>query len=289
MNLKTNLKKAAVVTGLCMSMLLTACNSSGNGASSSTGGKSGQSNSSTLKVGMECDYAPFNWTTTKADNGVKLSSGGYAGGYDVEIAKRIAKDMGKKLEIVKTEWNGLTPSLTSGKIDLIIAGMSPTAERKKTINFSDTYYNSDLVIVVKKDSKFASAKNISDFSGAKITGQLNTFHYKVIDQIKCVNKVTAMETFPAMIVALQSGKIDGYISERPGALSAVNSNKDLTFVSFGKGNGFKAKKEDTAIAVGVSKKNKDLLNKVNASLKKISEEERQNIMKEAVKNQPLGE
>ena len=265
-------------------MLLTACNPKGDGGSAAA-----PADSDTLRVGMECDYAPFNWTQTSEEHGYKIAAGGYAGGYDVEIAKKIAESMNKKLEIVKTEWNGLTPAITSGKIDLIIAGMSPTAERKETLDFSDTYYTSDLVIVVKKDSPYVNAKSINDFKGANITGQLNTFHYDVIDQIEGVNKSTALETFPAMIVALRSGKIDGYVSERPGALSAVAANDDLTFVEFSEGNGFKTSVEDTSIAVGVKKGNTELLDKVNAALSKIAEDERQKIMEEAVANQPLGE
>ena len=114
----------------------------------------------------------------------------------------------------------LVPALTSGKIDAIIAGMSPTAERKETIDFSDNYYKSDLVMVVKKGGKYENATSIQDFKGAKVTAQLNTFHYSVIDQIKGVEKQPAMDNFPAMRVALESGVIDGYVSERPEAVSA---------------------------------------------------------------------
>lgn len=278
-----NLRKIAVAVSLGMVTLLSACNPSGDGVAKTKG------DDSVLRVGMECDYAPFNWTQTDEENGYKIAAGGYAGGYDVEIAKRIADSLDKELEIVKTEWNGLTPALTSGKIDLIIAGMSPTAERKETINFSDTYYTSDLVIVVKKDSKYASANSLADFKGAKITGQLNTFHYDVINQIDGVEKSSALETFPAMIVALESGKIDGYISEKPGAISATTSNDDLTFVEFDEGDGFETSVEDTSIAVGISKDNEKLLEDVNEALKDISQEEREKIMQEAVENQPLGE
>lgn len=278
-----NLRKIAVAVSLGMVTLLSACNPSGDGVAKTKG------DDSVLRVGMECDYAPFNWTQTDEENGYKIPAGGYAGGYDVEIAKRIADSLDKELEIVKTEWNGLTPALTSGKIDLIIAGMSPTAERKETINFSDTYYTSDLVIVVKKDSKYASANSLADFKGAKITGQLNTFHYDVINQIDGVEKISALETFPAMIVALESGKIDGYISEKPGAISATTSNDDLTFVEFDEGDGFETSVEDTSIAVGISKDNEKLLEDVNEALKDISQEEREKIMQKAVENQPLGE
>ena len=142
-----------------------------------------------LRVGMECGYAPFNWTQNDASKGgVKIEgSSEYAGGYDVEIAKKIAEGLGKELVIVKTEWLGLVPALTSGKIDLIIAGMSPTEERLEQIDFSDIYYESDLVMVVKKGGPYENATSIKDFRGAKITAQLNTFHYTVIDQIEGVD------------------------------------------------------------------------------------------------------
>ncbi|MDD2494750.1 MAG: transporter substrate-binding domain-containing protein [Tissierellia bacterium] len=240
-----------------------------------------------FRVGLECNYAPFNWTQSEeTEDSVPIPSGGYADGYDVQIAKKIAEGLGRELVIVKTEWDGLTPAVNSGKIDAIIAGMSPTAERALTIDFTDPYYESDLVVVVKKDGAYANAKSLEDFANSKITGQLNTFHYSVIDQIPNVKKQNALENFPAMIVALESGKIDGYVSERPGAVSAVASNPDLTFVSFEEGNGFEASPEDVAIAVGL-KKDSEFKEQINEILKGISEEERQTLMDEAVANQPL--
>ena len=208
-----------------------------------------------FKVGLECNYAPFNWTQLDDSNGaIKIKGGGgYCNGYDVAIAKIIADGLNRELVLVKTEWDGLIPALNAGKIDAVIAGMSPTKERKASVDFSDPYYESDLVIVVKKDSPYAIAKSLQDFSGARITAQLNTFHYTVIDQIPGVKKQTAMESFPAMIVALSSGKIDGYISERPGAISAMESNPDLTFVEFEEGKGFETSPEDVAIAVALKK------------------------------------
>ena len=110
----------------------------------------------TLRVGMECAYAPFNWTdmgepTTGA---VAISSQGseglYANGYDVQIAQYIANMLGMKLEIYAINWEGLLPALQSGTVDAIIAGMSPTAEREAEIDFTDVYYSSNLVVIYKK-------------------------------------------------------------------------------------------------------------------------------------------
>lgn len=241
-----------------------------------------------LRVGMECNYPPYNWTQTDDSNdAVALPNGGFAGGYDVEIAKTIAKGLGKKLVIVKTEWDGLIPALTSGKVDAVIAGMSPTKDRKVSVDFTDKYYTSDLVVVVKKDGAYAGAKSLADLSGAKITGQLNTFHYVVIPQIPDVKQQTAMESFPAMIVALESGKIDGYISERPGALSAMQANPDLAFVDFEEGKGFEVTPDDVAISVAVEKGQDELVGKINEILAGISEEQRQELMEQAVLNQPI--
>ncbi len=89
----------------------------------------------------------------------------------------------------------MAPALQSGKIDAIIAGMSPTAERKKEIAFTNPYYESQFVVIVKKDGKYANAKSLKDLADAKITAQLNTFHYGLIDQIPNVNKQQAMITF----------------------------------------------------------------------------------------------
>ncbi len=216
----------------------------------------------TFKVGLEAGYAPFNWTQITDSNGAVPIDGNaeFAGGYDVEIAKKIAEGLGKELVIVKTEWDGLVPALVSGKIDAIIAGMSPTEKRKETIDFSDNYYKSDLVMVVKKGSTYEGATSIQDFSGAKISAQLNTFHYTVIEQIEGVKLQPAMDNFPAMRVALESGVIDGYVSERPEGVSATAANENYAMVEFTEG--FETSADDTAIAVGLAK-NSDLTSKIS--------------------------
>lgn len=261
--------------------LLVAC---GNGSNA----ESSAAEDDQFVVGLEAAYAPYNWTQLDDSNGGVPIDGTneYAGGYDVEIAKKIAEGLGQELVIVKTEWDGLVPALQAKKIDAIIAGMSPTEERKQTISFSDPYLESQLVMVVASDSDFVNATKLADFNSAKVTAQLNTFHYNVIDQIEGVNKQTAMENFSAMRVALQAGVIDGYVSEYPEAVSASNANSDFSFVEFE--DGFKTSAEDTTIAIGVRKDEADL-DKMNAILSEISDEERQEIMDAAVANQPAAQ
>lgn len=278
------MKKRSLIFIMIISMMLlmAACGSSD---AAKTGGSESKD---TFTVGMEAGYAPFNWTQkSDANGGVKIAGNAeYAGGYDVEIAKRVADKLGKELVIVKTEWDGLVPALVSGKIDAIIAGMSPTADRKKSIDFSDNYYTSELVMVVKKGGKYEGATSIHDFKGAKVTAQLNTFHYSVIEQIEGVQQQTAMDNFPAMRVALESGMIDGYVSERPEGISASSANENFAMVEFT--DGFKTSPEDTTTAVGVKKDSK-LTEKINEALAEITEEERQEIMDNAIKNQPAAQ
>ena len=243
----------------------------------------------TLRVGMECDYAPFNWTqTAPSDTAVALPDDTWADGYDVQIARLIADALGMELEVVKTEWEGLPMAVMSGRIDAIIAGMSATEERKVTLDFTDNYYESDLVIVVRADGAFADAASLADFAGARLTAQLGTFHYDVLSQVEGAQIMTAMETFPAMITALKAGAIDGYVSERPGAVSAVAANPELTFAEFEEGAGFEASPDDTAVAVALAK-GSPLCEQINEILAGITPEQREELMQWAVDNQPLAE
>ena len=190
-----------------------------------------------LRIGMEAAYAPFNWTQEDDANGaVKIDgTNQYANGYDVQIAKKVAEELGKKPLIVKTSWNGLIPALTSGKIDMIIAGMSPTAERKKEVAFSKSYYTSEPVMLVRKDGNYANATSLDDFKDAKVTSQQGVYLYSLISQLKGAKQETAMGDFAQMRQALESGVIDAYVSERPEALTAESANSKFKMIQFKKG------------------------------------------------------
>ncbi len=278
--------KKVLATALIGAMALTAF---GCGGGAADNGADNQEASNELRIGMECGYAPFNWTQQDDSNGaVAIEGGGYANGYDVQIAKKVAEGLGKDLVIVKTEWDGLVPAVQSGVIDGIIAGMSPTAERKESIDFTDNYYVSDLVVVVRADSEYANATSIQDFSGAALTAQLNTFHDTVIDQIEGVEHVPAMTDFPSMRVALESGIIDGYVSERPEGISAAAANDAFVYVGFEVENGFQYEINDAAIAMGVAK-GSELTAGVNEVLAGISQEDRDALMADAIAQQPAAE
>ncbi len=249
-------------------------------------GQTVQAEDNYLRVGMEAAYAPFNWTQDDKANGAVSIEGTnqYANGYDVQIAKKIAQGMGKELLIVKTSWTGLIPALTSGKIDMIIAGMSPTEERKLEIAFSDSYYTSEPVIVVSTDGPYAKANSIEDFADAKVTAQQGVWHVNLLTQLTDANRQTPMGDFSQMRQALLAGVIDAYISERPEAMTAEAANRKFKMLTLNPG--FEVAESDAAIAVGM-RKDDPRIAQVNQSISQLSQAEQVALMDDMITKQPL--
>ena len=241
----------------------------------------------TLKVGMECNYAPFNWTQVEdSDTAEPISSVDYCDGYDVVMAARIAAELDMDVQIVKTDWDNLIPALNNNDIDLIIAGMTATPDRAEAVNFTEPYYESQMVVVVRKDSDLTNITSIQELSGYNVLGQLNTLYDEIIDQIEGVNHMTPMESYPRMVLSLQSGEADAITAEMPVAQGVVAANPDLAIVAFDEANGFVA---DTSVSIAARKSDTELLAKVQSVLDGISQEERNTMMAEATDRQPAGE
>ena len=265
-----------IVTLISIDLLLVGCSSAPTA-----------SKEETFTVGMECNYAPFNWTTLQQnDTAVKISDVDYCDGYDVVISAKLAEALGKKLVIKKIAWEGLEPALSSKEIDAIIAGMTKTPERSQNADFTAPYYESEMVMIVRKDSDLAKATSIQDFSGKKVLGQINTLYDDVIDQIKDVNHAVPLATYPLMIVSLQSQEVDALTAELPVATGVVNANPDLAIVKFEEGKGFEA---DTTVSIAVAKGNTELYNKLEEALKTIDKDTRNQLMLDATSRQPAGE
>ena len=178
-----------------------------------------------FKIGMECAYKPYNWTQNNDANGavpIEGEPGSYANGYDVQIARQVANALGMKLEVYRYDWEGLLPGIQSGVIDGIVAGMSPTEERLKEIDFSSVYYRSNLVVIGRKGSDLMKCKSLAelDQAGFKIAAQPGTFHLDALKaQTKNVTVIDNLEEFADMQIALEAGSIDGYVAEEPTALT----------------------------------------------------------------------
>ena len=247
--------------------------------------------SNTLRVAMECGYAPYNWTQTTADNGAVQISGSkdYAYGYDVMMAKYIASYLGKDLEIVKLDWESLVPAVQSGTVDCVIAGQSITSDRLQMVDFTEPYYYASIVCLVDKDSKYADAKGVSDLVGASCTSQQNTVWYDVcLPQIPSAKILPAQESAPAMLVALSSGRVDLICTDMPTAQAALVAYPSFKLLDFSSSeDNFEVSQEEINIGISVSKNNPELTAQINEALSKLTVEDYNRMMDEAISVQPL--
>lgn len=243
----------------------------------------------TLTVGLECAYAPFNWTQVEASDttvAIDEDGAGYCDGYDIQISQAIADSLGQTLVVKKIAWDGLIPALVNGEIDMIVAGMTDTEERRQTIDFSEPYYQSDLVLIVQSSSNYAAATQLSDFSGAAVIAQMNTFHDTLVDQIPSVNHLTPLGSFALLTNAVVQGEADAMVSEYPVALSIVANNPSLSIVQFAPNSGFELAFEDTTVSVAVRQGETDFVNQINSVLASLSAETRNAWMADAIARQP---
>ena len=279
------LKKLATAA-LAMAFVLSGCGGSeddGKNVSSVTGKEK-------FVVGMECNYAPFNWQSNEqTDTSVAIGGAGYCDGYDVRVARYVAEQLDREIEVKKVSWEGLQPALNSGEIDAVIAGMTADDKRRAGMDFTTPYYESEMVMIVRKsDKKVAKYNDIQQFKGKTVIGQKSTNYDTVIDQIKGVKHATPKATYPEMIVALQKKEVDGITAELPVAEGAVAANKDLTIVHFKKGKGFDI---DTSVSIAMKKGTSDsqLFKDVQKAVDNLSKKTRDEWMKEARKAQPKAE
>ncbi|XMB86928.1 transporter substrate-binding domain-containing protein [Mycoplasmatota bacterium WC44] len=243
--------------------------------------------SNSFVVGMECDYAPYNWTVTANESSniaVQISgSEQYCDGYDVQMAAALADELGLDLVVKKIAWDGLPSALKAEQIDAIIAGMSPTLERAQTMNFSDAYFteDSEQVIVIRTNSVYANAKSLNDFSGSNIIAQLGTFQVDLISQLSGSNEGTHLADYPAVINAIKAEVADGYITELAVAEAHVANNSELKIIRFE--NGFILDPSYNTVAVALRLEDTDLQASINEALSNISESTRAEWMDSASK------
>ncbi len=247
--------------------------------------------SNVLRVAMECGYAPYNWTQpTDANGAVKIAdSNDYANGYDVMMAKYIAEKLGKELQIVKLDWDSLVPAVQSGIVDCVIAGQSITSARLQMVDFSVPYYYASIICLTNKDSKYVNAKGIDDLAGATCTSQMNTIWYdSCLPQIKDANILPAQDSAPAMLVALNSGRVDIVCTDMPTGQAALVAYPNMRLLDFSSSdNDFEVSQEEINIGISMRKGNTELLESINSVLETLTVEDFNRMMDEAISVQPL--
>ena len=314
----------ATVLAALMALSLTACggNTSGNTAGNNTTGNNAADAGETgadsvippvedltdvdtstipgledgvLTVGMECAYAPYNWMQMDDSNGaVPISnvSGSYANGYDVMMAQRICDAYGWELEIVSSDWDGLTAAIQSGTMDANIAGQSMTADRLQEVDMAGPYFYATIVCVTTKDSPNASATSIQDLSGT-CTAQTGTIWYdSCLPQIEEAEILPPAETAPAMIMQLQTGTADFICTDLPTAMGAVAKDDNLVILNFSGTDGDfqfateEERAENVNIGISVEKGNTQLVEAMNTVLSAMDEEQFNALMDYAISIQP---
>ena len=247
----------------------------------------------TLKVAMECGYAPYNWTQPDDSNGAVQISGSsdYAYGYDVMMAKKIAAALNAELEIVKLDWDSLVPAVQSGVVDCVIAGQSITSERKQMVDFSEPYYYASIVTLTSADGKYANAASVADLAGATCTSQINTVWYDTcLPQIADANILPAQESAPAMLVALNSGRCDLVVTDMPTAMAACVAYPNFKLLDFSGTDGdFEVSEEEINIGISMRKGNAALCEAINGVLATMTVDDYTAMMNDAIAVQPLSE
>ena len=310
-------KLIALLLSLTMVVSMTACGSSEGSAAASSKAASEQQSTTAAEtaasgaesaaipgledgvftVAMECAYAPYNWSQTDDSNGAVpiKDSNEYANGYDIMIAKKICEANGWQLEVIRSDWDSLVPAVQTGTIDAAIAGQSMTAERAEQVDFAGPYFFATIVCVTKSDSKYADAKSIADLAGGSCTAQIATIWYdKCLPQIENANILTASETAPAMLMALESNQVDYICTDMPTAQGAVAAYPDMKILDFSGTDGdFQFTDEERAenvnIGISVKKGNTALVDAINGALEGMTADDFNDIMAEAIAIQPVGE
>lgn len=251
-----------------------------------------------LTIAMECAYAPYNWTQSDDSNGaVPISNvpGSYANGYDVMIGKMICEANGWELEVIQSDWDSLVPGVQTGAFDAVIAGQSMTAERAEQVDFAGPYFYATIVCLTKADSPYASATGIADLSGASCTAQIATIWYDTcLPQIEGANVLTAAETAPAMLMALETDMVDFVCTDMPTAQGAVAAYPDMTILDFSGSEGDfqfteQERAENVNIGVSMMKGNTVLHEAVDNVLSTMTADDFNEMMAYAISIQPLSE
>lgn len=250
-----------------------------------------------LRVGMECAYAPFNWTqeteeVANGDTAVPIyGTDYYAYGYDVMMAKKIADELGWDLEIHKVEWDSIGLAMDSGQYDCIIAGMGRTAEREQSYSFTEPYYYRDNCITVKKGSELESVTGLSDLAGKNVTvtTQLGTGWVPLLDQIPDVTLGANYETTAECFMAISNGVADIAVIDVPTAESAAMTNSDLTVIYLNEDDAFENDDDMINVCIATRKDDTELRDKIQEAMDRLGWNDKaamDEMMEEAISVQP---
>ena len=247
-----------------------------------------------LVIGMECAYQPFNWTQNSANDFTLPIDGTseFADGYDIAVAKYLSNDLNRPVVIKRTNWEDLIPSLQNGSINMILAGMSSTAERRQTIDFTDPYLESDLAFLIRTENLPAGNSKTNPasyqqllelFNGHSLVCQSGVVGDDIIaDYFENatgynIGHSSAQTTYPLAAIDVQQNISFAMPAELPVVEAMANLDGlsvlycDYSFLSEGDLEGLK-------VNIGIKKGNDQLRADLNASLGRLSQAQRSQMM-----------
>lgn len=250
-------------------LLLTGCGSTGTGGSASGGASAGGGGEQAstqvsdpvmqkiketkiLTVGTDATFQPFEYVNEKNEYD----------GFDIDLIRAVAKELGaEKVDFVDTDFKGLIPGLQGKKFDLIVSAMYITDERKKTIDFSDTYYPGGLTIMVKKENE--QVKGIDDLKGKKVSVQIGTKSAKFLSENHPEVQLVEVEKNVEMFLELESGRVDAVVTGLPAAKVYAKQS--------GKVKVFEETLTNENYGYGIRKENPEFTKAVNVALQKVKD------------------
>lgn len=215
------------VTSILAVGLLVACGTAEDTPEEATTGaddveaEAGDEEKSVLVMGTSADYPPY--------ESVDVTTGEIVG-FDVDIAEYITSELGYELKIQDMDFNGIIPALQAGRVDFALLGMTPTEERKKSVDFSDVYYDAQNLVVFKEEDGLSS---VEDLAGKTVGVQLASIQEEAAVELQKELDGLTIETrnrVPELVQELLAGRVDALIIEDTVAAGHLEANPGL--VSF---------------------------------------------------------
>ncbi|VEU82788.1 transporter substrate-binding domain-containing protein [Acholeplasma hippikon] len=205
-----------------------------------------------MVLGTSADYAPYEWLIIDENNKTQLV------GFDIELAKEIAKALGKNLRVLNRGFDFLLDDLEAGKVDFVISAVTPTAKRAEQVDFSNIYFQSQQSVVVKKTDldKYTSIESLN-VATVKVGAQLGSIQQDLTTENFGSAQNLFLQSVNDLLFNLQQGKVNAVVLESAVAKGFIANQPDYAIANFTIGNS-----EDGA-AVAVRKGNQELVSKIN--------------------------
>lgn len=212
-----------------------------------------------LVLGTSADFPPFEWHMMKDGKDTIV-------GFDISIAQEIAKDLEVELVIEDMNFDSLIAAVQTGKVDMVMAGMNPTTERQKEVDFSEIYYNTGIGVLVSQENA-AKYTSVEQLATLNIGAQKGSLSESLVKETLPNAKLTAMPKNDALVLALKTGRIDAVAIDKVVGENFAKVNKEVVMSSTVQFN-----QADDGLAVAVAKNNSDLVVAINKTLKRLSTE-----------------